>query len=57
MISHIILSFTKRKQIVYRIASTSAASGGSHSAHESGPSNFFGTGYILGQTENDTEGL
>lgn len=44
----------KLKSIIFRHATTSAPSG-SHS-HESGPSNFFGTGYKLGQTENDTEG-
>lgn len=39
-----------------RYASASAPSGSNNSAHESGTSNFFGTGYKLGQTENDTEG-
>lgn len=39
---------------VFRYASTSAPS--SSSGHDSGASNFFGTGYKLGQTENDTEG-
>jgi len=43
--------------IFFRYASTSAPSGSSsNSANESGASNFFGTGYKLGQTENDTEG-
>jgi len=41
-------------QTAQKHASTSAPSGSS-SAHESGGSNFFGTGYKLGQTENDTE--
>jgi len=41
----------------FRYASTSAPTGSSSSlTNESGGSNFFGTGYKLGQTENDTEG-
>lgn len=39
---------------IFRYASTSAPSGSS--GHDSGALNFFGTGYKLGQTENDTEG-
>lgn len=42
---------------IFRYASTSAPGGSSSSAHDSGASNFFGTGYKLGQTDNDTEGL
>lgn len=43
-------------QTAQKYASTSApSSSGASSAHESGASNFFGTGYKLGQTENDTE--
>lgn len=43
---------------LFRFASTSApsASGSGNPANASGASNFFGTGYKLGQTENDTEG-
>ncbi|XP_001952475.1 NSFL1 cofactor p47 [Acyrthosiphon pisum] len=42
-------------QTAQKYASTSAPSGSSSSTHDSGASNFFGTGYKLGQTENDTE--
>uniref|UniRef100_A0A2S2Q2W9 NSFL1 cofactor p47 n=1 Tax=Sipha flava TaxID=143950 RepID=A0A2S2Q2W9_9HEMI len=40
-------------QTAQKHATTAASS--SSTAHESGASNFFGTGYKLGQTENDTE--
>jgi UBX domain-containing protein 1 len=42
-------------QTAQKYASSSAPSGSSSSAQESGASSFFGTGYKLGQTENDTE--
>lgn len=41
---------------LFRHASILAPGSSGSSAQESGPSNFFGTGYKLGQTENDTEG-
>jgi len=54
---HIKIDYLYKNYIYLRYASTSAPSGSSSSTHDSGPSNFFGTGYKLGQTENDTEGL
>lgn len=55
-ITYLYIINIQTKNNLFRYAINSAPSTSGSSAQESGTSHFFGTGYTLGQTADDTEG-